>query len=243
MNQIDIKRISYDKWFKIGIIAIVVGIVSPFIFLVVKGIAGLIAAGVLGLVAVNFAPVLSMKLANWKVKGIVHEATVSPIETLTNLLLEKREAFRKFTEAVINQVSSLKTFERKSNEFAKTYPARAGEFQAQVEAMRTMVEKQQQALEAAKEAIYQGEQKLTEMSAYWEMSQIAQAANKTANMNTGDQFEQLKMDTSYNSVFDSVNLAFAQMEVAARLETPALGMSQPNMVISNIINVNAKVKV
>ena len=242
MNQIDIKRISYDKWFKFGIIGVVVGLVSPFIFMMVQGIAGLIVAGFLGLLAVNLAPVLSMKLANWKVKGIVSEARENPIETLTNLLLEKREAFRKFTEAVINQVSSLKTFERKSNEFAKTYPARAGEFQAQVEAMRTMVEKQQQALEAAKEAIYQGEQKLTEMTAFWEMSQIAQAANKTANMNNGDQFEQLKLNTSFDAVFNSVNLAFAQMEVAARLETPAIENSQTvNVIIPNIINVKVKV--
>ena len=242
MNQIDIKRISYDKWFKFGIIGVVVGLVSPFIFMMVQGIAGLIVAGFLGLLAVNLAPVLSMKLANWKVKGIVSEARENPIETLTNLLLEKREAFRKFTEAVINQVSSLKTFERKSNEFAKTYPARAGEFQAQVEAMRTMVEKQQQALEAAKVAIYQGEQKLTEMTAFWEMSQIAQAANKTANMNNGDQFEQLKLNTSFDAVFNSVNLAFAQMEVAARLETPAIENSQTvNVIIPNIINVKVKV--
>lgn len=244
MNTIDQKRATYDKWFKIGLVALAALIVSPIIFMVVKGIVGLAIAASLGLIVVNFAPVMSMKLANWKVKGIVAEAKENPIETMTNLLIAKRQAFNNFQVAVTEQTSALKNFERKSNEFAKTYPHRAKEFQLQVAAMATMVEKQQQALLQAKSAIANGEQKLVEMRAYWDMSQIAQAANKSANMSTGDQFEQLKADTAFDSVFDSVNMAFAQMEVAARLETPALANdASPTLNSMNVVDVESKVRV
>lgn len=244
MNTIDQKRATYDKWFKICLVALAALIVSPIIFMVVKGIVGLVIAAALGLIVVNFAPVVSMKLANWKVKGIVSEAKENPIETLTNLLIAKRQAFNSFQVAVTEQVSALKNFERKSNEFAKLYPARAKEFQMQVAAMTTMVDKQQNALSEAKVAIAHGDQKLVEMRAYWEMSQIAQAANKTANMSTGDQYSQLKADTAFDSVFDSVNMAFAQMEVAARLETPALANNaSPTLDSLNIFSVDSKVRV
>jgi hypothetical protein len=51
------------------------------------------------------------------------------------------------------------------------------------------------------------------------MSQAAQEANKKAGMSTGDQFEKLKADTAVDAVFDSMNRAFAQLEVAAALES------------------------
>jgi hypothetical protein len=49
------------------------------------------------------------------------------------------------------------------------------------------------------------------------MSQAAQAANAAAGMDTGDQFERLKADTACDAVFESMNRAFAELEVAASL--------------------------
>ena len=84
----------------LGLIAVTGLVVSPVIFLAIKGLVGLVVAGVIGLAIVQFTPVVAMKFANWKVKGIVAEAKENPIETLTNLLMEKRQAYDQFYHSV-----------------------------------------------------------------------------------------------------------------------------------------------
>jgi hypothetical protein len=216
--NLDQKRATYDKWFKIGMVALGALIVSPIIFLVVQGIIGLAIAAVAGLIIVNAAPVISMKLANWKVKGIVNEAKENPIETMINLLAEKRKAFDIFRESVETAVTASKTFETKCRQFAVQYPKRAVEFNNQLQAMKTLVERKKQALQAAQAMLVDGDSKLQEMRAYWDMSQAAQEANKAAGMDIGDAYAQLKSDTAVDSVFESLNRAFAELEVAAALD-------------------------
>ena len=204
---------------KIGLGALGALIISPIIFLVVKGIVGLIVAGVLGLALVNFAPVVAMKFANWKVKAIVGEARQNPIETLTNLLIVKRQAFQEFRTQVTNAATAEKDFAEKVRQFKIQYPARAPEFEGQLQSMHVLVEQKKVALQNAQIAIHQGEDKLKEMQAYWDMSQAAQRANAAANMDTGDLYEKLKADTACDAVFESMNKAFAQVDIASALET------------------------
>jgi hypothetical protein len=212
------KRAAYDKWIKVGLIGLGALVVSPIIFMVVKGILGLALAASIGLILVNVAPVISMKVANWKIKLIVAEARENPIETMVNLLAEKRKAFSVFKENVMTAATACKNFEQKAKQFALQYPARAQEFTVQVAAMQNLVNRKKIALQQAQEMLVHGDNKLDEMRAYWEISQAAQAANKAAGMDTSDMFEKLKADTAVDSVFESMNRAFADLEVTAALE-------------------------
>jgi phage shock protein A len=217
-NMIEQKRAKYNTIFKVALIAVASLIVAPIIFMVVKGMVGLLIAGTIGLVAVNAAPWVSMKLANWKVKAIVAEAKENPIETLTNLLIEKRQAFVEFKKRVTDAVTARNTFTEKCNKFAQKYPSRAPEFKKQLEAMSINVDKMKVALDAAQDSIADGEHKLEEMRAYWEMSEAAIAANKAAGMDIGDIYAKLKADTACDAVFENMNRAFAEMEVASSLQ-------------------------
>lgn len=120
------KLATYAKW---GLALLAAAIISPIIFFAVKGLIGLALAGLIGLTIVNFAPVVAMKFANWKVKAITHEAKQNPIETMQNLLFAKREAFQIFKQNVENAITATKAFEQKTIEFSKKYPHRAAEFQ------------------------------------------------------------------------------------------------------------------
>jgi len=241
MNNIEQKRAQYDKFVKIGLIGLAALIVSPIIFMVVKGVIGLALAAGIGLIVVNVAPVLSMKVANWKVRAIVAEAKENPIETMVNLLTEKKKAFSAFKESVETAVTAFKGFKHQTNEFSKRYPARAAEFNQQVVAMETLVERKLAALKEARHMLVVGEEKLTEMRAYWDMSQAAQAANKAAGMDTGDLYEKLKADTAVNSVFDSMNQAFAELEVASALAEPMQLTNDPSQSLAQTIDVKSKV--
>lgn len=206
------------KWTSLGLVLLAGLIVSPVIFLAIKGIIGLAIAGVVGLSVVTFAPVLGMKFANMRVKAIMAEASENPIETMINLLTAKKQAYVTFRENVETAATAEKEFGMKCARFAQKYPARASEFNTQLSAMRTLVQRKFKALSEAKTSIELAEDKLVEMQAYWEMSQAAQAANKAAGMETGDLYEKLKADTAVDAVFESVNRAFAQLEVAAALD-------------------------
>lgn len=214
------KKLATAVTWGLGITGAVV--VSPIIFLAVKGAVGVALAGTLGLAIVNFAPVVAMKFANWKIKAIKAEAKANPIETLQNLLIEKEKAFEDFKVSVSAAKTAQKDFEDKVVQFKQKYPARAAEFEAQVVAMRGLVEKKVRALKDAQQAIKVGYDKLDEMKAYWEMSQAAQRANAAANLDTGDMYEKLKVDTACDAVFESMNKAFAEVEIAAALDAPAV---------------------
>lgn len=233
------RKEKIQKWATIGLIGLTGLIVSPIVFLAIKGIVGLAIAAVLGLSVVTFSPWVSMKFANWKVKAIAHEAKENPIETMVNLLAAKNQAFIVFKENVTNAVTARDTFKLKCDQFAKKYPARSAEFAQQLVNMTELVKRKKQALAEAQQSLEDGQHKLEEMRAYWEMSQAAQEANKAAGMETGDMYEQLKADTAVDAVFESMNRAFAQLEVAAALDNNA----QLEYNSGNVINVQlSKVK-
>lgn len=234
-SEILIKRDNLKNKLGIAGIAASVIIAGVFYAFLVQAVVGVLALGVaftLGLAIVYLTPWVSLKLSNLAyrledlekinhLKSVEAIASANPIETLTNLLQAKRVAFKEFEENVVNATTARDTFKSKLEKFSKTYPHRAAEFQTQYDRMALLVKKKQVALKDAQKSLEEGNLKLEEMKAYWEMSKEAIALNKVAGMDTGDAFEKLKADTACDSVFESMNRAFAQLEVAAALDVSA----------------------
>ncbi len=214
------------KYAAVGVAGLVI---APFVMMAIGGIIGLAVAAASAVAIVNLAPWFSLKMANLRyrlieaekvqhIKKVVSSAEQNPIETLTNLLQQKRLAFDAFKLSVEQAVTARDNFRGKVQKFSAKYPARAPEFQRQLERMTDLVDRKKVALSDAKKSLEDGDIKLEEMKAYWEMSKDAIAANRAAGMDTGDVFEQLKADTACDAVFESMNAAFAQLEVADALD-------------------------
>lgn len=223
------KRDQMAKWLKIAAVGVVGLAVAPFIMLAIGGLVGLATAAAIAIAVVNLAPWFALKMANLRyrmieaekvehIKKVTEHAAENPIETLTNLLIQKKQAFNDFKLAVEQAVTARDNFKTKVEKFSQKYPHRAPEFQRQLERMTDLVARKKQALAEAKKSLEDGDLKLEEMKAYWEMSKDAIEANRAAGMDTGDAFEKLKADTACDAVFESMNAAFAQLEVAAALE-------------------------
>lgn len=223
------KHEKLKKWATIIALGAIGLFVAPFIFLAIGGLLGLGVAAAVGFTMVQLAPWFALKIANLKyrmieaekvehIKKVTDHAAENPIETLTNLLIQKKRAFEDFKTAVQNAVTARDNFKGKVEKFTVKYPHRAVEFQRQLERMTDLVERKKQALTEAKKSLEDGDHKLEEMKAYWEMSKDAIEANRAAGMDTGDAFEKLKADTACDAVFESMNAAFAQLEVAAALD-------------------------
>lgn len=238
MNEdLDIKKTNMKKWLTIGGIGLVGLIVSPIIFLTIQGLIGLAIAGIVGFTIVSFTPVIAAMISNAKyrildaekvnhIKKVETAAHENPIETLTALLMAKKVAFEQFKLSVTQAATARDNFKGKVQKFSQDYPARAPEFQAQLVRMSDLVERKKTALLDAQRSLKDGDSKLEEMKAYWEMSKDAIAANRAAGMDTGDVFEKFKADTACDSVFESMNKAFSELEIASALNDNPSDKSQ-----------------
>ncbi len=244
------KRDKLKTWVSIGAIGVVGLLVAPFVLLSIGGLIGLGVASAIGFTLVTLAPVFALKIANLKyrltdaekvahIQKVTNAAATNPIETMIALLAAKQRAFKEFEANVITATAARDTFKGKVEKFTAKYPARAPEFKAQLARMVDLVNKKKNALKVAQASLEDGALKLEEMQAYWEMSKDAIELNKAAGMDTGDAFEKLKADTACDAVFESMNLAFAQLEVAAALEVdsddkpaqPAVQLSHSDAVV------------
>lgn len=235
ITEIEQKRDKMKNWLSIGGLGAAVVVAGVFYLFLLQALTGMIAlavAGAVGIAMVQLAPVFSLWIANKKyqltdavkvahVKAVTNAAAENPIETLTNLLIAKKSAFNEFKAAVEQAVTARSNFKTKVEKFKQRYPARAPEFEAQLARMTDLVERKKKALAEAQQSLQDGDMKLEEMKAYYEMSKDAIEANRAAGMDTGDAFEKLKADTACDAVFESMNMAFAQLEVAAAIDVEA----------------------
>lgn len=228
-QEIVAKRDKFSGWIKLAALAAVGLLVAPFIFMAIGGLVGLAIAAAVGLTLVQLAPWFALKIANWKyrlidaekvdhIKKVVGAAEQNPIETLTALLIAKKQAYQVFKASVTQAITARSNFKDKVEKFKVKYPVRAHEFETQLARMTDLVERKKKALTEAQTTLEDGDNKLEEMKAYYEMSKDAIEANRAAGMDTGDAFEKLKADTACDAVFESMNMAFAQLEVAAALD-------------------------
>lgn len=264
-SEIEAKKAKLGNWVKGGALGVTGIFVAPIILMALGGIIGLVVAAGVGFLAVQLAPYFALKVANYKyrlmdaekvehIKKVTAAAAENPIETLTAMLIAKKQAFETFKKSVETGVTVRSNFSTKVDNFKKKYPQRAPEFEKQLQRMTELVEKKKVALKEAQESLEIGDQKLEEMKAYYEMSKDAIEMNRAAGMDTGDAFEKLKADTACDAVFTQMNAAFAQLEVAAALDVSApadhptqsvaqLGLSEPVVFDMNTVKVSDTQKV
>lgn len=247
-STVNEKAESLKKWATWGGVALAGFVVAPVVFITIKGLIGAAIAGGLAFTMVTLAPWVGLKISNWKYRLIEDEKTShiakvtqaaaeNPIETLRNILIQNKTAFNKFKESVTQAVTARDNFAQKVDTFKKQFPLRAPEFEAKLKQMTSKIERKKEALSQAKDQLALGESKLEEMQAYWQMSQAMQDANKAAGLDTEDVFTQLKMDTAVDSVFESMNKAFAQLEVEDHLaeESPVAIEDKPSETINPVV--------
>lgn len=212
LNELNERRKSLSKWGMIGLLAVAL-IAAPLVYMIIKGLVGLIIAGVLGLAILTFAPVISMKFANWKLKAIKAEATRNPVETLQNVYAEKLQQ-----KAVIKQkitVFRAKTagFADKVEGFKERYPQDAAKFEDQLQKMRQLLARREQKYTKIKKDLEQFSSVIERADAIWQMGLAAAEMNEAAGVFDGEQmYERIKVETALESVQDSMNMAFSEME-------------------------------
>jgi len=202
-----------------------VAVAAPIALLALKGTVALAAAGIVGLGSIYLGPVVAMKFANLKVKGMVSEAQTNPIETLINQLAQKRLDAQRFADSITAFRTEVKNFELKTETFEKSYPDDAPRFRGQLATMKQLLSYRESRYKQVQDELTNFAHAIDRAKALWEMSQAAQQMNKIAGRQTNDTFEQIKTDAAVDSVMKSVNKAFSEMETSL-LDNPEVKQAQ-----------------
>jgi hypothetical protein len=114
-------------------------IVSPIIFLIVKGIAGLIAAGVLLMGAMFGAGPLSQKMANARMKAMQKEAVVNAKSQLQNEHIRRETGLRVSHDALETLIGQSNLMVAKGRDNIRKYPDEREKYEREINAIEGLI--------------------------------------------------------------------------------------------------------
>jgi len=217
-------------------VALGVGFVAaPFIFIAIKGLLGLIVAAGVGITAIQFAPYFAAKVSNWRLKAIKAEAMTSPIETLQNDYNTQMGKLNSYLQSIKEFGAEVLSFESRLEGFAKTYPEEVPKFEGQLKQMKQLLEIRKQKFQEAKAGLASYEMEIKKASAIWDMSQAAIKMGQLAGLDNDEFIAKIQRETALDSVQKSLNMAFADLDIALMNESEgekkALPPPNKNLVI------------
>lgn len=227
MDLDDLKRIKIETYLKWGLGAAAALIISPVVFLILKGAAGLLACAILGTAGVNLMPWFAMKMANWKVKAIVDESNRNPIETMENLRIEKQEELDQADRNIVDFETEIGNFDDKMVGFKKQYPEEAPRYEELSAKMHELLEEMKKEQTEAQEKLRDFIARIAKAKAIFDMSG---AANKLAAMSKSAQakvFADIKEQVAFDRVRTELNRSFASLNMAISKRTERVSLELP----------------
>jgi hypothetical protein len=236
--ELDIRKAKLAAKVKWALVAAGALLISPVIFMIVKGLVGLAIAGVVGLAIVQFAPVVSMKFANWKLSALKGEARGNPIETRQNQSIERRTRLSQVHDEIANFAAEVANFTTEVQGLKRTQPEDAAVFEHQLDQLKMLLQKRMAAHQNAIEELQRFDDATARAARKWKVAQSALRMQKLAGSAQSDAMDKILAEEALDSVETALNRAFADMDLALSMEPPAL-THQP----ADVIDVQAVVKV
>lgn len=237
MDQLEVvkervlRRANIAKW-GLGLVGVL--LVAPVIWMLAYAVLGaaalgvsLVVAGVVGLTIVNMAPVVTMKLANAKIKAIMAEAARNPIPTLWNEWEKDGEELREFEKAIADYATEIENVQSKAKKLTVDLkPEDLQQFQDDIDAMRQDLALQQGDLDQARQEHEQFRLEVKRASAIWDLNMAVSKAN-AKNLNRAEEtMARIKKETALDTVTASMNRSKAQLRERIRSRTTVNGMAQ-----------------
>lgn len=209
------------KWIGLGLSAVVVfGLLAPFILKAIGGLVGAVVFAVVGSLVIALTPWFVMKLQNWRLKAIKHEARTNPIETQEQILLERFAAWNTMEKKVRDYKALVDNFKIKARRFAEKYPNKAGEYEEQYQKMMHLYHIRRDRLKAAADTLNLMRDSIEEQKARYEMALEAMKVEQASDAIDGDVImDELKIKEAMNSVDQQVARAFAALDEVATLDS------------------------
>lgn len=215
MDELDIKREKIIKHAKYGGLAVVLLLFAPLLFgLAAFAFGTLVAAGATllgGIALVNFLPVFSMKMANWRLGALKTEARKNPIETLDNQLIEmasQLDAYKADTKSFIAAATAL---EDDIKEMAKDDPEGAAEYSEILRANAAQIKMRGAAIKEAVDNIEEAKIKVDKVRRRWNLEQKHSAMLKPTEKSAA--LNKILSDEAIDEVMKVANRSTANLIV------------------------------
>lgn len=215
MNDIEQKRKRIETAAKVVGVGVVGFVLSPFVFVAIKGIIGMAIAAVLGYVAICFVPVIASKIANWRLKALKAEASKNPIETLQNDYGNRQRALQDFRERIRTSAAAINSFESKLDEFKRTRPERAAKYEEEVGKMKQVLASRAAKYQRARASLEDYYKRIEAASDEWDMAQATIAMTKAVGTIDGEEFlQKIMVSSAMDSVQRAISESFSDLETS-----------------------------
>lgn len=226
--------VNTSNMVRFGAMFVICAVVGPVAYMAIKGIVGLAAFGALAFIGYNAAPVIALKVTNAKelalqaernafyraldeeknahINKVAQAAAADPIATARSQSLAYKQRADKSLQAITSYSTEVKNFEGMTAEFSKKYPDNAQMYKDQLVTMKRSLEVKSDKYKALMEKIKLMDDQINFLEANWKMSQALQKANALGGGENVDPMEQVKADAAIDSVRNSINKAFAEMD-------------------------------
>lgn len=203
-------------------------IISPIIFMVVKGLVGLAIALFVGAVMINAAPAVANMLANWKLKLIKDEANRNPIETMQSLLTEKTAELRARSENITDFDTEVRNFDDQLEEFKRTDQAEAIKYQDISNKMHQKLEDMVESQNQAQDELSAFEENIKKAQRIYKMALAAEKVTSFSKSAEQEIYAKIREDVAFDAVRTKLNRTFATLNTAvARRSESNLALPAP----------------
>ncbi|OGM95256.1 hypothetical protein A2524_04405 [Candidatus Wolfebacteria bacterium RIFOXYD12_FULL_48_21] len=189
-------------------------IISPIVFMAIKGMIGLALAGAIGFALIQLAPTFSFKVANWRMKLLVSEVEANPIETMQNLLIEKQSELERASQKIVDFDTEVRNFDDQITTFQSQYPAEAANYVQLSEKMHTALEDMVTERNVAEHQLKDFGQQIKKAQAIYSMSMAAQKVTQLSKTAEAQVYADIKQQVAFDTVRTQLNRSFASLSQA-----------------------------
>lgn len=205
------------KWAIAGLACIVV---APFVFLLVQGIIGLAIAALCGATAIAAAPVVAMKLTNWKLNGLKSEARENPIESRQNIALQARERIRQAETELSALATEVRNFADMVTDLRRSQPDDALAFEDQLRGLEKLLQARRVGLAQAHQRADEFDAATQRAARKWKVAQAAIRMQKLSGSQQDDAMNKLLAEESLDAVQGAMNRALSDLDTLLAAEIP-----------------------
>jgi hypothetical protein len=202
-------------------------VLGPVYLIMMHGLAALTALGVaalFGFTAVQFLPVLSVQIANWRLKALKAVAAANPIETLENQYRQKQEALAVNLDSIKKFYCVIQELYKQIQEHDEAYPNKPSQFKDKYDKMVQLLEVRKYNYKKAKASLVSFGELLDEKRSDWKVACLLAKANQLAAV--GEEFQtKLLQDTALSTIQDGLNMAFSELETSLLEDVPQPSIS------------------
>ncbi len=210
----DQRQAQIAKFVKWGFLAVGCALTAPFAFMALEGALAWGAAALAVFVIWNFAPVVGMAVATYRIKAIKALAEANPIETMETLYQEKVEEFDRQETAVTEFETQFRNVSDLVDGLKKTDPQEAIGYAEMCDKMKEGLDELRSEQRAAQAELKNASAALDKMRRIWK---VAQAMNKALTSSVSAQqqvFAKIRGDVAVDTIRTNLNRAFANLNTA-----------------------------